>query len=190
MADAAQVAAESEMRIEHEYLGRETDRDCQFEESEARRGATLARRPPPGAHGPLPDDMFGLSLERAESVVASIRRASTEPAARHADDFRDIVQGEREEMARQLQAEQEEARAAREALEQQVAAERARADEEPDARMRELEEELAHVRAELDHEKQQHDLTSEGPSAGPVIGTTPPATPPPDRAQTTGSWAN
>ena len=93
-------------------------------------------------------------------------------------------------MARQLQAEQKEVRAAREALEQQVAAERARADEEPDARMRELEEELARVRVELDHEKQQRDLTSEGPSAGPVIGTTPPATPPPDCAQTTGSWTN
>jgi hypothetical protein len=105
--------------------------------------------------------MFGLPPERAESVVASIRRASTESAARHADDLRNIVQGEREEMARQLQAEREEARAAREALEQQVVAERARADEERDARMRELEEELARVRAELDHEKQQRDHDEE-----------------------------
>jgi hypothetical protein len=103
--------------------------------------------------------MLGLPPERAESVVASIRRASTESAARHADDLRDIVQGEREEMARQLEAEREEARAAREALEQQVLAERARADEERDARMRELEEELA--RAELDHERQQRDHDEE-----------------------------
>jgi acetoin utilization deacetylase AcuC-like enzyme len=95
--------------------------------------------------------------ERAESVIASIRRASTESAARHADDIRDIVHGEREEMARQLQAEREEARAEREALEQRVLAERRLADDERDARMRELEEELARVRAELDHEKQQRD---------------------------------
>jgi hypothetical protein len=64
-------------------------------------------------------------------------------------------------MARQLQAEREEARAARETLEQQVLAERARADEERDARVRELEEELARVRAELDHEKQQRDHDEE-----------------------------
>jgi hypothetical protein len=170
MADAAQEAAESEMRREHEYLGKEAERDHQFDEkqaerdrqfedSEARRDATLARQPvPPGA---FPEDMLGLPPERAESVVATIRRASTESAARHADDIRDIVQGEREEMARQLQAEREEARAAREALEQQVFAERARADEERDARMRELEEELARVRAELDHEKQQRDHDEE-----------------------------
>jgi hypothetical protein len=173
MGDAAQEAAESEMRREHEYLGKEADRDHRFadkqaerdrrfEESEARRDATLARQPvPPGAPAPLPEDMFGLPPERAESVVATIRRASTESAARHADDIRDIVQGEREEMARQLQAEREEARAAKEALEQQVLAERARADEERDARMRELEEELARVRAELDHEKQQRDHDEE-----------------------------
>ena len=152
MADAAQEAAESEMRREHEYLEKETgrdhqfaekqaERDRQFEDSEARRDATLVRQPvPPGAPAPLPEDMLGLPPERAESIVASIRRASTESAARHADDIRDIVHGEREEMARQLQAEREEARAAREALEQQVLAERVRADEERDARMRELEE--------------------------------------------------
>jgi hypothetical protein len=173
MADAAQEAAESEMRREHEYLEKETDRDHQFaegqtererqfEDSEARRNATLARQPvPPGAPAPLPEDMLGLPPERAESIVASIRRASTESAARHADDIRDIVQGEREEAARQLQAEREEARAVREALEQQVLAERTRADEERDARMRELEEELARVRDELDHEKQQRDHDEE-----------------------------
>jgi hypothetical protein len=164
MADTAQDAAESEMRREHEFLEKETDRDRQFaekqaerdrqfEDSEARRDevfSTLVRQPvPPGAP------------ERAESVIASIRRASTESAARHADDIRDIVQGEREEMAKQLQAEREEARAAREALEQQVLAERTRADEERDARMRELEEELERVRAELDHEKQQRDHDEE-----------------------------
>jgi ankyrin repeat protein len=111
----------------------------------------------PGAPVPLPEDMLGLPPEGAESIVASIRRASTESYARHADDIRDIVQAEREEMARQLQAAREEARTAREALEQQVPAERTRADEERDARMRELKEELARVWAELDHEKQQRD---------------------------------
>ena len=48
-------------------------------------------------------------------------------------------------MSRQLQAEREEARAAREVLEQQVLAERARADGERGARVRELEEELVCV---------------------------------------------
>jgi hypothetical protein len=160
------------MRREHEYMGKEAERDHQFaekqaerdrqfEDSEGRRDAALARQPPPGAPVPLPEDMLGLPPERAESVVASIRRASTESAARHADDLREIVQGEREEMARQLQAEREEARAAQEALQQQVLAERARADEERDTRVRELEEELARVRAELDHGKQQRDHDEE-----------------------------
>ena len=63
--------------------------------------------------------------------------ASTESAARHADDIRDVVQSEREEMARQLQ------------LERQLLAERQRADEECKASIRELEEELARVRVEL-----------------------------------------
>ena len=87
---------------------------------------------------------------RAESVVALICRASTESAARHADDIRDIVLAEREEMRRQLQAEREEARAAKEALEQQVLVERKRADDE-----------LVRVRAELDHERQQRDHDEE-----------------------------
>lgn len=158
MVDAAQEAAESEMRRDHQFSEKQAERDRQFEESQARRYATLARQPlPPG----VSEDMLELPPEQAESVIASIRRASTESAARHADDIRDIVQGERGEMARQLQAEREEARAAREALEQQVLAERARADEERDARMRELEEELARVRAELDHSKQQRDHDEE-----------------------------
>ena len=162
MVDAAQDAAESEMRRDHQFAEKQAERDRQFEDSEARRDATFARHPvPPGAPASLPKDMLELPPEGAESVVASIRRASTESAARHADDIRDIVHGEREEMARQLQAEREEARAAREALEQQVLAERARADEERDARMRELEEELARVRAELDHERQQRDHDEE-----------------------------
>ena len=165
MVDAAQEAAESELRRDHQFSEKEAERDRQFEESQERRYATLARQPvPPGAPGApaaLPEDRLGLPPEQAESVIASIRRASTESAARHADDIRDIVQGERGEMARQLQAEREEARAAREALEQQVLAERARADEERDARMRELEEELARVRAELDHSKQQRDHDEE-----------------------------
>jgi acetoin utilization deacetylase AcuC-like enzyme len=94
-------------------------------------------------------------------VVLGQCRASTESAARHADDIRDIVHGEREEMARQLQAEREEARTAWEALEQQVLAGCRQAEDERDARMRELEEELARVRAELDHERQQRDHDEE-----------------------------
>jgi hypothetical protein len=111
---------------------------------------------------PVPGPMFGVPTpsalgvpEQAESVIATIRRASSESAARHADDIRDIVQGEREEMAKQLQLERDEARAAHEAMEQQLLAERARADEDCRERIRELQDELARVRAELDHEKQQ-----------------------------------
>lgn len=174
LADVTQEAAESEMRREHDFQEKETDRDHQFAEKqaewdrqfgegEARRDQllpTLARQPVPPGSGPLPEDMLGVP-ERAESVIASIRRASTESAARHADDIKDTVQGEREELARQIQAEREEARAVQEALTQQVLAERKRADDERDARMRELEEELARVRAELDHERQQRDHDEE-----------------------------
>jgi hypothetical protein len=177
LADVTQDVAESEMRRDHDFQEKEAERDNQFAEKQAERDrqfeeldarrnellSSLARQPgaPPGPpSGPLPEDMLGVP-ERAESVIASIRRASTESAARHADDLRDIVQGEREEMARQLQAEREEARAVREALEQQVHAERRQAEEERDARMRELEEELARVRAELDHERQQRDHDEE-----------------------------
>jgi hypothetical protein len=174
LADVTQEAVESEMRREHDFQEREAQRDHrfadrqadwdrQFGEGEARRDQLLPTLPrpsvPPGS-APLPEDMLGVP-GRAESVIASIRRASTESAARHADELRDIVHGEREEMARQLQAEREEARAAQEALEQQVLAERKRADDERDARMRELEEELARVRAELDHERQQRDHDEE-----------------------------
>ena len=174
LADVTQEAVESEMRREHDFQEKEAERDHrfaekqaewdrQFGEGEGRRDGvlpTLARQPVPPGSAPLPEDMLGVP-QRAESVIASIRRASTESAARHADDLRDIVQGEREEMARQLQAEREEARVAQEALEQQVLAERKRADDERDARMRELEEELARVRAELDHERQQRDHDEE-----------------------------
>jgi len=167
-----QDAAEAEMRREHEFQEREAERDRQFteekpaerdrqsEEREARNDemvSTLARQPaPPGE--PLPADVLE-QPEPPKSVVAPIRRAVPESAA-GADDIRDIVQGEREEMVRQLQAEQGEARAAREALEQQVLADRKRADDERDARARELEE-LARVRAELEHEKLKRDHDEE-----------------------------
>ncbi|KAH9993287.1 hypothetical protein BJV74DRAFT_884401 [Russula compacta] len=163
LADVTQGAAEAEMRREHDFQEKEAERERQFAETQARREellSTLARQPVPPAGAPLPAEVLGVP-ERAESVIASIRRASTESAARHADDIRDIVQGEREEMARQLQEEREQARAARDALEQQVLAERKRGDDERDARMRELEEELTRVRAELDHERQQRDHDEE-----------------------------
>jgi hypothetical protein len=163
LADVTQDAEESEMRREHDFQEKEAERDHRFAEKQAewdrRLQDTLARQP--GApDSALPEGMLEVP-ERAESAIASIRRASTEAAARHADDIRDVVQGEREEMTRLLQAEREEARAEKEALEQQVLAERQRADDERDARMRELEEELAHVRAELNRERQQRDHDEE-----------------------------
>jgi hypothetical protein len=156
LADATQDAAEAEMRREHDFQEREAARDRHFAEKEAGRDAALARQP----GEPLPGDVLG-APERAESVITDIRRAAAESAARHADDIRDIVQGEREEMLRQIQAEREEAHAAREALEEKLQAERKRADDERTARVRELEEELTRVRAELDHERQQRDHDEE-----------------------------
>ena len=162
MADTAQEAAESEMRREHEYPEKEAERDRQFVEkqaerdrqsegSEARADTTLEWWPmPSGVPAPSPEDMLGSPLERSVSVIASIRRASTESAARYADDIRDIVQGEREEMARQLQAEREDTHALR-----------AWVEELQDTRLRELEEELARARAKLDLEKQQRDHDEE-----------------------------
>ena len=172
LTDMTQDAAEAEIRREHEFQEREAERDRQFteeepaervpqsEEREARNDemvSTLARQPaPPGE--PLPADVLD-PPEPPKSAVAPIRRAVPESAA-GADDIRDIVQGEREEMVRQLQAEQGEARAAREALEQQVLADRKLADDERDARARELEE-LARVRTGSEHEKQKRDHDEE-----------------------------
>jgi hypothetical protein len=173
---------EKEAERDRQFAEKQAERDHQFHEDEERREtdakdvadelrSTLAQLPvgpgyAPGAPvpapevgAPLPSEV--LAPERPESVIASIRRAATESAARHADDIRDIVQGEREEMARQLQLEREEIRAAREEHEQQLLAERQRADEECKARIRELEDELARVRAELDHERQQRDHDEE-----------------------------
>jgi hypothetical protein len=114
--------------------------DHQPGDSEVTRDATLVRQSvPPGAPTPLPEDMLQLPPEKL-NLVASIRCASTEFAARHADDIRDIVQGEQEEMSRQLQVEQEEAHAAWEVLKHQVPAECVQADEERGADVRELEE--------------------------------------------------
>ena len=154
LADVAQDAEESEIRREHDM--KEAERDHEFAEMQAEWDRhsqdTLARQPgPPGSA--LPEGMLEVP-ERAESVIALIRRAFTESTTRHADDIRGIVQGEREEMAKQLQAEREEARAEKEALEQQVLAERQRAEDERDARMREFEEELAHVREEAHAQKE------------------------------------
>ena len=149
-----QDAAEAEIRHEHEFQEREADQDRQFDEDEGRREteandklrSTLVQLPaPPDVPGaPVPAPEVGAPLpgvlevsERAESVIVSLRCAPAESAARHADDIRDVVQSEREEMARQLQ------------LERQLLAERQRADEECKASIRELEEELARVRVEL-----------------------------------------
>ena len=156
-----QDAEEFEMRRAHDFQEKQAERDHEFVEKQAEWDRhfqdTLACQPgPPGSA--LPE---GMLPERAESVIALIRRAFTESAARHADEIRGIVQEEREEMARQLQAEREEARAEKEALEQQVLAERQRADDERNARMRELEEELTRVRAELDHERRLRDHDEE-----------------------------
>ena len=151
-----QDAEEFEMRRAHDFQEKQAERDHEFVEKQAEWDRhfqdTLAPQPgPPGSA--LPEGMLELP-ERAESVIALIRRAFTETAAHHADDIRGIVQGEREEMARQLQAEREEARAEREALEQQVLAERQRADDERDARTRELEEELVRVREDARADKE------------------------------------
>ena len=154
LADETQGAEESEMRPEHDFQEKQAERDQKLAEKQTewdrRFQDTVAHYSLPGSASP--EEMLEMP-ERAGSVIASIR-ASTESAASYADDIRGIVQGEREEMVRQLQAEREEARAEKEALEQQVLAERQRADDERDARMRELEKELARVREEACAEKE------------------------------------
>ncbi|KAF8270087.1 hypothetical protein EI94DRAFT_1798579 [Lactarius quietus] len=172
LADITQDAAEAEVRRDHEFQDREADRDRHFGENESRREADarhimdemsslLAQAQPPLAGVPgvpsaeFPESEVPPLPVPAESVIASIRRASSESAARHADDIRDIVQGEREEMAKALQLERDDARAAQEALQHQILEERARADQECRDHIQELQDELARVRAELENEKQQ-----------------------------------
>ena len=137
LADGTKDAAEAEMRREHEFQEKEAERDRQFAERQAER-----------------DRRFEENEARREELLSRLARQPVPP-------IRDIGQGEREDMARQPQEEREQARAARDALEQQLLAERKRGDDERDARMGELEKELARVRAELVQERQKHDHDEE-----------------------------
>jgi hypothetical protein len=90
---------------------------------------------PAGAQGEIP------SVHReddSESVVDSMRRAATI----HADEIREAVRLERE----QLEREREESTSEREMMLADLRAERARLDEEHAAKIRALEEELATVK--------------------------------------------
>ena len=83
--------------------------------------------------------------EDAASIVQSMRTA----AARHAEEIREIVDFEREQMA----TERADFAAERERMMEELRQERARRDEEKEARISELEAELAQVKADLENER-------------------------------------
>ena len=83
--------------------------------------------------------------EDAASIVQSMRTA----AARHAEEIREIVELEREQMAN----ERAQFAAERERMVEELHQERARLDEQKEARITELETELAQVKADLENER-------------------------------------
>ena len=83
--------------------------------------------------------------EDAASIVQSMRTA----AARHAEEIREIVELEREQMT----SERVEFAAERERMMEELRQERARLDEERQAKITELETELAQVKADLEAER-------------------------------------
>ena len=83
--------------------------------------------------------------EDAASIVQSMRTA----AARHAEEIREIVDFEREQMA----TERANFAAERERMMEELRQERTRRDEEKEARISELETELAQVKADLENER-------------------------------------
>jgi hypothetical protein len=105
----------------------------------------------PGSPAPLPvvEPAGGaepVSIhEDAASIVQSMRTA----AARHAEEIREIVELEREQMAN----ERADLAAERERMMEELREERARMDEEREARVVELETELAQVKADLENER-------------------------------------
>ena len=86
-----------------------------------------------------------LMHEDAASIVQSMRTA----AARHAEEIREIVDSEREQMA----TERANFAAERERMMEELRRERTRRDEEKETRISELETELAQVKADLEHER-------------------------------------
>ncbi|EEB92050.1 hypothetical protein MPER_09495, partial [Moniliophthora perniciosa FA553] len=114
--------------------------------------------PAPPVEEPLPVPPPVVSEELAQeppSDVLSDRQSAVlqDVASQHAREIREIIDMEREEMAREREA----AEVERQRLEQEKAAAQASADEQRDARIRELEEELARVQAELEDEKRQRE---------------------------------
>lgn len=102
----------------------------------------------PGSPVPLPvvEPAEHVSIpEDAASIVQSMRTA----AARHAEEIREIVELEREQMAN----ERAELAAERERMMEELHQGRARLDEEREARIAELETELAQVKADLEAER-------------------------------------
>ncbi|KAA1474371.1 hypothetical protein DENSPDRAFT_882747 [Dentipellis sp. KUC8613] len=172
LVSVAKGAEEAEDKREHEFQQNEDERERIFMENEDRRQREAQERrdailqdledrlqapastapipvPPPDVASltdkPSVSDRPSLS-ERPESVIEPLRDA----AVLHANDIKDIVTAEREEMAREREA----ADAERQQLRAEAEEARQKLDEERQTRIRELEEELARVRAELDSERQ------------------------------------
>lgn len=84
------------------------------------------------------------------SIIEQVSAAASGAATQYAEELRETVRLEREELARA----REEDRAERERMLAELAAERDRMKEEQDARIRALEEELATTRTDLENERQ------------------------------------
>ncbi|TFK75643.1 hypothetical protein BDN72DRAFT_448936 [Pluteus cervinus] len=81
--------------------------------------------------------------------IASIRSAAVQAASQHAEDLREIVELEREELRRQHEADAEE----RQRIMEERDAARVEEAEAKEARIRDLEDELARLKGELEEEK-------------------------------------
>jgi hypothetical protein len=174
--DTADALNAAEDRREHAFRENEDARERIFTENEQRRTEEAVERqnqiwrdledrlnaialpvPPPGTlpvgTEPGSPEPSGIepeipSVHRDDDAVSvdSMRRA----AVLYADEIKEIVRLERE----QIEREREAAAAERERMLADVREERARLDEEREARIRGLEEELATVKAELENERQ------------------------------------
>ena len=172
----AEDAQHAEDEREHHFREHEEDRQRIFDENEARRDemanearralmeeaarmeeiARLARPPQePAIPVPPPGRPVSVIEDLGDEGQHMSDRASTmmEAASRHSREIREIIDMEREEMAREREAHAaERARLEDEAREARVVAEEAHS-----ARIQALEEELARVRAELDDERRRQD---------------------------------
>ncbi|KAL0578538.1 hypothetical protein V5O48_003439 [Marasmius crinis-equi] len=173
----AEDAEHAEDEREHQFRGHEEDRQRIFMDNEARRDemAAEARQaiadqaaqmvpplhevpipvPPPSGYPPSVRPVSVIGEPEAGEAEHISDRASTimEVASRHGRELREIIDMEREEMAREREAHAAE----RVRLEDEAREARMAAEEANNARVQALEEELARVRAELEEERHRQE---------------------------------